>query len=111
MAWSLSQSCFCVLQHDLIGPWINLRQRIAFLNNLAFFVEHLHQVSGDLAFYRYGINRGDSTQPGKIDADVTFAGLGGNHRDRAEIPCRPLPGAVTLAACDATIPFRTRYAP
>ena len=99
------QSRLCVLQHDLIRPGINFRQRIAFVNKLAFLVEDLHQVTGNLAFYRYSINRRDSAQPGKIDADVAFGGLDGNHRNAPKFRPDGPPAGLVLAACGATIPL------
>ena len=72
----------------LVGAGVDVDQRIAFANELAFFVVDGRDDSIDLAGDRGGVNGRDGADGIEIDADVALLGVCGNETDRAAATSR-----------------------
>ena len=68
---------------DLVGARVDFHQEIALVDEVAFVVEHLHQLAVYAALHGYGVDGDDRAEAGDVNRDIAFTGLGGNHRDGA----------------------------
>ena len=62
-------------------PGVDLRQELALFDSLPFLVINLHQLAVYASFHGHGIERGDRTEPGEIDADIPLLGRNGGNGD------------------------------
>ena len=83
------QSSFRLRQHGLVGPRIDIDQRIALVHHLAFVIVNRHHLAGDLAVDRDRIDRRHRAQGVDINIDVAGFGLAGRDRRRACCPRAP----------------------
>ena len=51
---------------------VDLGERVAFMDDLTFVIEHLHQLPIHAGMDSDGIEWGDCTEPGPVDADIAF---------------------------------------
>ncbi len=86
------QLAFVLLFQDLVGPLIDLRQKIALLDHLPFGECDLRQITVDLRLHGDGRERRDGTERVDDDANITERdgrGADGLQSRLAEIVRRP----------------------
>ncbi len=68
------QRSFSLGERGLRGTGVDIDERIALADGLAFAIMHLHYAAGDLAIERNRVGGGNGTEG--LDVDVDVAGLG-----------------------------------
>ena len=81
---------------DLVGPWIDLREKVAFLDQLSFGESDFGQLAIDLGLHGDGCQRRDSAEC--IDDDTNIAQHDGAAPTDCSPPCgkRPAAGGAEL---------------
>ena len=79
-------------KRSFVGARVDVNQRIAFADELAFFVVDSRDDSIDLAGDRSGVNRRDGADGIEIDADVALLSVCGDETDRAAATTRGFRG-------------------
>ncbi len=74
---------FGLLERDLVGTRIDLSEKIALVDDLAFLEGDFGQLAGDLGLDRHRRERGDRTEPAEHDRHIALADLGRADRHRA----------------------------
>ena len=85
----------------LVGPRIDLRQKVAFLDHLPFGEGDLRELTVDLRLHGDGRDRRDGAE--RVDDDADIAGADGGRADRLRRACAGCARRRPAAACQPTI--------